>query len=74
MAISMNAYNELQVLRAKRSALADEMLDMRVLAADLPDTSKERNMLRAQYRIRRLGVEALDARITSLVKEVTCEI
>lgn len=74
MEVTVNIYNELQVLRAKRKAIHDEMVNMKVAAHDLDENSKERNLLRAQYKIRRLGLEAMDVRIASLVKEVSCEV
>lgn len=74
MGTTMNIYNELQVLRAKRAVLSAKLLNMCIQAADLPETSKERNMLRAYYKIGRTEMLRYDERIAALVKEVSCEI
>lgn len=70
----MNIYNELQVLRAKRRKLEADLRNMCVLAADLPETSRERALMRARYKLGRMEMTYYDDRIAGLVKEVSCEI
>lgn len=71
---TLKIYNELQVLRAKHQEISAKLRNMRIQAADLPENSKERALLRAQYKIESLGLSVIGGRIATLAEEVSCEI
>lgn len=69
--MDMSKYNKIQALRTTLCALEAELHNMRVCAYDLPENSKERAVLRAQYTIKRKGRDFYKEALNKLVKEVS---